>query len=226
LKSLTATCAILGSALLLTGCDTVKYPGTVDVTAPSAIDLTVETEPDTANQANAQYNRHRLVATIRLPGSPVTPVGSAMIAEDHFPVTLVPPLNIPVTDGLPDDVTITITAAARDDESGIKEIRVAGITKLCQGDPATGTARQVDYQGNREWLKKDYAPTGPGNIPKQALIQNKVAIASLMRATSANGTLVHGDNALFQFSVEVTNGGGLKSYSQLLAYGVGTIACP
>ncbi len=225
MKSLTATCAIFGSALLLSACQTVKYPGTVDVTAPSAIDLTVETEPDTANQANTQYNRHRLVATIRLPGTPVTPVGSAIIGEDLFPVVVLP-TGISTTDGLRDDATIAITAAARDDDSGIKEIRVAGITKLCQSDPGGGTARQVDYQGSHEWLKKDFAPTGAGNIPKQAIIQNKVSIASLMRATRTDGTVLHGDNASFQFSVEVTNGGGLKSYSHLLVYGVGTIACP
>lgn len=196
---------MLAGALVLSGCQTVKYPGASDATAPSAVGLTLETEADAGNQKDSQNDKHRLSAGVRAAGCGVSTIAGATISEN---------------------ATIVISATARDDESGIKTMRVAGITKLCQSDPGGRAAQPVEYRGDHEWVLKDFAPKGKGRIPKQATMQGKVSIAPLMRATRPDGTVVTGDNASFQFSVEVVNGRGLQSSSQWLEYRVGKIACP
>ena len=204
MKSQIATCAILAGSLVLCGCKTVKYPGASDESAPSAVDLTLETEPDSGNQTNPQYDKHRLHAAMRPAGSSISTMATATVAENE---------------------TILIRVTARDDESGIKTLRVAGMSRLCQSGPG-GTATPVEYQADREWAFKDFAPNGKGRIPKQAVVQNKVSIAPLLRVTRPDGTVASGDNASFQFSVEVVNGSGRQSSTQWLEYRVGKVACP
>ena len=196
---------MLAGALILSGCQTVKYPSASDTTAPNAVGLTLETEEDAGNQKDSQNDKHRLSAGMRAAGGSVSTMAGTTIAAN---------------------ATIVISATARDDESGIKTLRVAGTAKLCQSDPGGRTAQPVEYRGGQEWMFKDYAPKGKGRIPKVANVQGKVDIAPLMRATRPDGTAVTGDNATFQFAVEVVNGKGLQSSSQWLEYRVGKMACP
>jgi hypothetical protein len=162
----------------------------------------LETRPAAGSAKVAPYDKHSLRAAMRRIGGKVATISGSAISEND---------------------TILIRASAQDEESGIKMLRVAGSSKICQQDSPGGFPRPLDYQAPRVWAVKDFAPGGKGRIPKAAVTEAEVSVAELMRAAPHGRAGIH---ASFQFYVEATNGAGLQSSTQWLEYRVGTIACP
>lgn len=204
MKARLARYTVIAGALLLSGCQTVKYPGAVDETPPAGVELSLETEL-VAGQSNAQRDRHPLHADMRRAGGQVTTISSESISSD---------------------ARFVVRAMAQDEESGIKELRVTGAKRVCQENPSGGAPRPLDYQVPQVWLVKDFAPTGKGRIPKHVTLETKISVAALTGATRRAGSAVPGEAARFQFYVEAVNGAGQRSSSQWLEYRIGKVGCP
>lgn len=148
-------------------------------------------------------------------GTPVTPVSGGILDMDHMSA---PP------NPQPDQRALAVTVTAKDTESGIAKLRIAGRYVACDVNGV-----EVDYKGNHTYWEKDYtagATTIPITVADQATIPIYPLLHPLKDPADPSKGRKDGVAGTFTLFLEGRNGASQTPVrTQLLSYGVGTAAC-